>query len=1527
MKKVLVLLSAFVFLWGCEKVGADEPVVKDDDTIKESVSDKDVTDSLLIDFELPAILYASVSGDDEQNEDTHQTRTYVGIDRKKVLWHNGDAVSYFAGNIHNARYAYTGEDGQSSVELAVDPEKSGNTGIALLNSQAVYPYDENVVVKYEDNMDKIELTYPTTQKYGVNSFGKEANIMVAAGKHNSDDNLYFRNACGYLIIKLYGQGTNEQPTTIKSITLSSVSGVDKIAGKAVIVAKHDAAPVITMADDASTAVTLDCNIDGVGVALGADAEHATEFWFCLPPVTFTDGIKITVTDVYGNVYTKQTSKTVNIGRNTIQPMAAIEFVSNAPAATKLWYTRSDNSTIPLEFYDEKTNPFDAQISRHYYDTDLGKIVIEFSSPLTTIKEEAFRETIIASITLPEGVTTIEEGAFESSDLTEITVPGSMMNIGINAFWDCTDLSSVTFLPSATRAPLKIGCMKSGTTEWGPFYDSPLSTVNLNRELVSVWGDGEVFAATAWDEGIFANKHYESVASASVIIGSQVETLPDYMFYGFPIQTLTIPGTLKTIGNCVFDECKKLTSLIYEPSPTGTTLTHGFNDDTDDDGPFYASPLTSVHLNREINYTYSSSAANAWEGLFGKDSDAHALTDIIIGEQVKTLSPYMFAHAPITSFVIPATVTSIERNVFDDCKSLTSLTFEKSSTPLQLKSQGDSYGPFYDSPLATIVCNRPIDYRKIDGSEFNPTSDVLGVFAISSDVKSQISDGTDLTIGQAVTTIYNHMFYNLPIKTITIPGSVNTIGNNVFNGCNSLTEITFEPSPTGESLTIGYETSGESENLFQDYCKLTTLNLNRELIYTFGDSYIDSNSEGLFGEIPTLTSVTLGDQVKTLHKYMFANSRITELTIPGSVTTIANDVFHDCIALASLTFSPSPTGENLTIGYDTYGEVENLFQDYCPLTTLNLDRELNYTLADSYIDTNSEGVFGGISTLTNVTLGDQVKTLHKFMFAGTGIKSINLNKVATIGNYAFYNNAALESVNLGNVTTIAKGAFEGVSKVTTLDIPATVTSIGDFAFKNWSSLATLNFLSGSSDLTIGFQPGSPDRGPFYQSPLTTIAVNRSLVLTETYASACDASDEGIFSTQHGSQSTTISLGGQVGKIPEFMFASLPLESITIPATVTEIGNDAFSACNKLSSITFAASAEPLTIGYNTIGDHDGPFIDSPLTTVVMDREIQYTFPTGDLDSPYEGLFGNKTTLTSVTLGDNVKTLSPYMFANSAITSLDLNKVTTIGKSAFEGVSKVTTLDIPATVTSIGDFAFKNWSSLATLKFLSGSSDLTIGFQPGSDDRGPFYQSPLQSIKLDRQIAMTADYNTYCDQWDEGIFSNSSYNADGDWVTDLVLGPNVKTILKYMFAGTRVQQLHIPETVENIGVNVIENNKKLNAIIFYDEIERPNVEYGAFGVNEETLGVITGPPGNGQYYVFVPYRLGRLGSYRGELYYTTEDLMYKTYWDVLHAIMVDDQPKDDDYQPHRNTESWYLDVTGYEWYRKRYYNKETITPPTM
>jgi hypothetical protein len=358
-----------------------------------------------------------------------------------------------------------------------------------------------------------------------------------------------------------------------------------------------------------------------------------------------------------------------------------------------------------------------------------------------------------------------------------------------------------------------------------------------------------------------------------------------------------------------------------------------------------------------------------------------------------------------------------------------------------------------------------------------------------------------------------------------------------------------------------------------------------------------------------------------------------------------------------------------------------------------------------------------------------------------------------------------------------------------------------------------------------------------------------------------------------------------------------------------------------------------MGYDTDGEAENLFQDNnKLATLNLNREIIYTFKESDINSYSEGLFGGMSTLTSVTLGDQDKTLHKYMFAGSGITSLNLNKVETIKEFALAGVG-ITELTIPACVTEIKDFAFYNCQKLTDLTISSSTAPLTLGFQDWSDEVGPFYQSPLKNIKLGRNIVYNDNYAESCDSWDEGAFSNEYYDDDVEWTTDLILGPNVTTILKYMFAGTRIQQLHIPETVENIGLKVIENCKKLNAIIFYDEDVRPELAFDAFGEVTKSMGglVISGPPGNYQYYIFVPREQGRMDTHYGTVYRTPEDENSYTPWDDLHAIMVDDQPgRNGWYQKHelddRHHEPRYLDVLGYEWYRARYYDGVKITPPT-
>ena len=793
--------------------------------------------------------------------------------------------------------------------------------------------------------------------------------------------------------------------------------------------------------------------------------------------------------------------------------------------------------------------------------------------------------------------------------------------------------------------------------------------------------------------------------------------------------------------------------------------------------------------------------------------------------------------------------------------------------------------------------------------------------------------TTVTLGDQVKTLHKYMFAGSGITSLNlnkvetikefalagagfdeliIPGTVTTIQNDVFRGCTNLATLTFQPSPSGTALTMGYDTYGEAENLFQDNNKLETLNLNREIIYTLGESSIDTDSEGLFGGMPTLTSVTLGEQVKKLSNHMFAGSSITELIIPGSVNTIENDAFHNCTNLATLTFEPSPSGTALTMGYDTYSEAENLFQDNNKLETLNLNREIIYTLGESSIDTNSEGLFGGMSTLTSVTLGDQVKTLHKYMFAESGITSLNLNKVVTIKDFA----------------------LAGVG-ITELTIPGTVTTINNNVFNGCKSLKSLTFQPGSSSediLTVGYNDDSYDEGLFIDSPLESVTLKREIEYTYPITDLNEPS-EGLF----GNKPTliNITIGNQVKNLSPYIFANAGINildlsnvetvgkgafigtgitGLRVCPSVTLIDDHAFAGCESLEEVILEASTQPLTIGFQPGSDQHGPFWQSPLNKVVLNREITPTEAYAAACDQYdEGIFANEHGLETiegrndlmVQIISNVNTIHPFMFSGWGMDDLT----------------------IPACVTEIKDFAFYNCRKLTDLTISSSTQPLTIGFQDWNDELGPFYQSPLKNIKLDRNIVYNENYAKSCDSWNEGAFSNEYYNANVDWTTDLILGPNVTTILKYMFAGTRIQQLHIPETVENIGVNVIEKNEKINAIIFYDETERPNVEYGAFGEDSVGLDLENYPPGKGQYYIFVPYRLGRLGSYRGELYYTQDDLMYDTYWDVLHGIMVADRPKDEYYQPHSNTESWYLNVEGYDWYKERYYDYITITPPAI
>ena len=231
----------------------------------------------------------------------------------------------------------------------------------------------------------------------------------------------------------------------------------------------------------------------------------------------------------------------------------------------------------------------------------------------------------------------------------------------------------------------------------------------------------------------------------------------------------------------------------------------------------------------------------------------------------------------------------------------------------------------------------------------------------------------------------------------------------------------------------------------------------------------------------------------------------------------------------------------------------------------------------------------------------------------------LNKVIYGGTFTSINGdcfsgcSKLSELNItGSVETISKEAFKGFN-ITTLNISGSVNTIGDYAFRNCDELTTAT-LSGT---TVG-------KGVFYD---------------------CDA-----------------------------------LKYVTIDGSVNSIGNDAFYSCPSIEKVTFLPSPTntDLVLGYQTINyvlstAEEGPFKDSNLEEVIWNRNISYTLYNNGLDEYDEGIFSQNTNLTKVTIGEQVKTILPYTFAETAITTITLPKRSVyIYNNAFANCDNLTTV---------------------------------------------------------------------------------------------------------------------------------------------------------------------------------------------------------------------------------------------------------------
>ena len=552
---------------------------------------------------------------------------------------------------------------------------------------------------------------------------------------------------------------------------------------------------------------------------------------------------------------------------------------------------------------------------------------------------------------------------------------------------------------------------------------------------------------------------------------------------------------------------------------------------------------------------------------------------------------------------------------------------------------------------------------------------------------------------------------------TLPNSVTSIGKNAFSECSGLTSVTLPNSVT----SIG-------ENAFSECSGLTSVTLPNSVI---------SIGNNAFYYCTGLTSVTLPNSVTSIGKNAFSEcSGLTSVTIPNSVTSIGSKAFYYCSGLKTFTVEDGesliafgtkalPSIEHLYIGRNwSYSENSAIAEDISSVEIGNSVTEL------------PDYAFYNCSYLTSMAIPNSVTTIGNNAFANcTGLTSVTLpNSVTTIGNYAFYGCSGLTSVAIPNsVTTIGNNAFSNCYRLTSVAIPNSVTSVGEGAF-------------------------------YYCSGLTSVIIPNSVTSIGDYAfSGCNqlkksAYPSGLFTPflygttiQYPREGAIIEEGFIYG--PEkkaIYFAPLSFEGeYVIPESVTEIGGNAFYGCSSLNSVKATVVNPPVMNDNSFEGLYATTTLSVPEDAVtdylatnwslfedlrIGDSEAAaQTFETGNLkymlipgktqeDKNLAVVVpGDYSSLTEVTIperftvsenGTNVRyyvdAIGYKAFSGcsnlATVTFNSRNAAKIIGNYAFAG-TKISTITMPQTIESIGDYAFSECSSLSSID-ISGSVK-TIG----------------------------------------------------------------------------------------------------------------------------------------------------------------------------------------------------------------------------